>query len=67
MVINSNFRMYTKSRTLNHPVHSKEILVEMAHEIMSELLLESQVKFRRVGVRIGSLLKRKGQKSLFDY
>ena len=67
MVINSNFRMYTKSRTLNHHVHSKEVLVEMTHEIMSELLLESQVKFRRVGVRISSLLKRKGQKSLFDY
>ena len=67
MVINSNFRMYTKSRTLNHHVHSKEVLVEMTHEIMSELLLGSHVKFRRVGVRISYLLKRKGQKSLFDY
>jgi DNA polymerase IV (DinB-like DNA polymerase) len=67
MVINSNFRMYTKSRTLNHHVHSKEVLVEMTHEIMSELLLESHVKFRRVGVRISYLLKRKGQTSLFDY
>jgi DNA polymerase IV (DinB-like DNA polymerase) len=27
-VINSSFRMYTKSRTLNHPVNSKEILLE---------------------------------------
>ena len=43
-VINSNFRMYTKSRTLNHPVYSKEILLEMAHEIMNEFLSESQGK-----------------------
>ena len=67
MVINSNFRMYTKSRTLNHHVHSKEVLVEMAHEIMRELLSESHVELRRVGVRVSYLLKRKGQKSLFDY
>ena len=66
-VINSNFRMYTKSRTLNHPVHSKEILLETAHEIMNEFLSESRVNFRRVGIRVGDLQKRKGQKSLFDY
>jgi DNA polymerase IV (DinB-like DNA polymerase) len=65
--INSNFRMYTKSRTLNHPINSKEILLETAHEIISEFLSESQVRFRRVGVRVGDLQKRKGQKSLFDY
>jgi DNA polymerase IV (DinB-like DNA polymerase) len=67
MVINSNLRMYTKSRTLNHHVHSKEVLVEMAHEIIRELLSESHVELRRVGVRVSSLLKRKGQKSLLDY
>jgi DNA polymerase IV (archaeal DinB-like DNA polymerase) len=67
MVINSNFRMYTKSRTLNHPVSSKEILLETAREIMNDFLSESRVNFRRVGIRVGDLQKRKGQKSLFDY
>jgi DNA polymerase IV (DinB-like DNA polymerase) len=66
-VINSNFRMYTKSRTLNHPVYSKEVLLELAREIMNDFLLESHVNFRRIGVRVGELQKRKGQKSLFDY
>lgn len=66
-VINSNFRMFTKSRTLSHPVHSKEILLQNTHEIMNEFLSESRVEFRRVGVRVGDLQKRKGQKSLFDY
>jgi DNA polymerase IV (archaeal DinB-like DNA polymerase) len=66
-VINSNFRMHTKSRTLSHPIYSKEVLLEEAREIMSEFLSESRVEFRRVGVRVGDLQKRKGQKSLFDY
>jgi DNA polymerase IV (archaeal DinB-like DNA polymerase) len=66
-VINSNFRIHTKSRTLNHPVNSKEILLETVREIMNEFLSESQVEFRRIGVRVGDLQKSKGQKSLFDY
>jgi len=66
-VINSNFRMYTKSRTLNHPVSSKEALLEATREILSEFLSERRTEFRRVGVRVGGLQKKKGQKSLFDY
>lgn len=66
-VINSNFRMYTKSRTLNHPAYSKEVLLEVAREIIDDFTSESRVEFRRVGVRVGELQKRMGQKSLFDY
>jgi DNA polymerase IV (archaeal DinB-like DNA polymerase) len=66
-VINSRFKMYTKSRTLNHPAYSKEVLLEITREILSEFLSESQTEFRRVGVRVGELQKRMGQKSLFDY
>jgi DNA polymerase IV (archaeal DinB-like DNA polymerase) len=66
-VINSKFKMYTKSRTLNHPVYLKESLLEVAREILGEFLSESQTEFRRVGVRVGELQKRMGQKSLFDY
>lgn len=66
-VINSKFKMYTKSRTLNHPVYLKESLLEVAREILGEFLSESQTEFRRIGVRVGELQKRVGQKSLFDY
>lgn len=65
--IKSNFRMYTRSRTLNHAVSSKEILLEVAREILGEFLSENRTELRRVGVRVGGLQKRKGQKSLFDY
>lgn len=66
-VINSNFRMYTRSRTLTHPVSSKEVLLRVAREILGEFLSENRTEFRRVGVRVGGLQKSKGQKSLFDY
>ncbi|WP_440947034.1 DNA polymerase IV [Methanosarcina sp. T3] len=66
-VINSNFRTYTRSRTLNHPVYSKEALLEAAREVLGEFISESRTDLRRVGVRVGGLQKRKGQKSLFDY
>jgi len=66
-VINSKFKMYTKSRTLNHPTYSKEVLLEVTREILNEFLSESWTELRRVGVRVGELQKRVGQKSLFDY
>lgn len=65
--INSNFKMYTKSRTLSHQVSSKEAFLGVAREILGEFLSENRTKLRRVGVRVGGLQKRKGQKSLFDY
>lgn len=66
-VINSKFRMYTKSHKLNHPAYSKETLIEVTREILGEFLSESRTEFRRVGVRVNELQKRMGQKSLFDY
>jgi DNA polymerase IV (DinB-like DNA polymerase) len=66
-VINSKFKMYTKSRTLNHSTYSKEVLLEVTRDILNEFLSESWTELRRVGVRVGELQKRVGQKSLFDY
>jgi len=66
-IINSKFKMYTKSRTLNHPAYSKEALLEVSREILGELISENRTEFRRVGVRVGELQKRMGQKTLFDY
>ena len=45
----------------------RDALLEVAREILGEFLLESQTEFRRVGIRVGGLKKRMGQKSLFDY
>ncbi len=66
-VINSNFMINTKTHTLNHQVYSKEVLIDTAHERMNEFVSESRIGFRRIGIKVGGLQKRKGQKSLFDY
>ncbi len=66
-VINSKFKMYTKSRTLNHPAYSKETLLDVTREILNEFISENRTEFRRVGVKVGELQKIIGQKSLFDY
>ena len=66
-VIFSNFRMATKSRTLNHAVSDKGILHVTAREIMLQFLRESSMDFRRIGVRVGNLQQNIGQKSLFEY
>ncbi|MGD9778738.1 DNA polymerase IV [Methanomethylovorans sp.] len=66
-VIFSNFRMATKSRTLNHAVSDKGILHETAREIMLQFLREGSMDFRRIGVRVGNLQQNIGQKSLFEY
>lgn len=66
-VIFSNFRMATKSRTLNHAVSDKGILHETAREIMLHFLHESNMDLRRIGVTVDNLQQNIGQKSLFEY
>ncbi|WP_406660335.1 DNA polymerase IV [Methanolobus sp. ZRKC3] len=66
-VIFSNFKTSTKSKTLTHAVSDKDILNRNAMEMMQQFLRESTLNFRRIGIRIGNLQERTGQKSLFDF
>ncbi len=66
-VIFSNFKTSTKSKTLNHVVSDRDILSENAKELMSQFLEESEMNFRRIGVRVDNLQGNTGQKSLFDF
>jgi DNA polymerase IV (DinB-like DNA polymerase) len=66
-VIYSNFKTSTKSRTLNHAVYDKETLSKTAIDTMQQFLEESTLNFRRIGIRVGNLQERTGQKSLFDF
>lgn len=66
-VIHSNFRTVTKSHTLNHPVADKSMLREVSYQIMGELLDNSTLNFRRIGVRVGNLQESKGQKTLAEF
>ncbi len=66
-VIFSNFKTSTKSRTLNHAVNDRHILNENAKQMMQRFLEESDLNFRRIGVRVGNLQESTGQRSLFDF
>lgn len=66
-VIFSNFKTSTKSKTLNHVVSDRDILSENAKELMSQFLEETEMDFRRIGVRVDNLQENIGQKSLFDF
>lgn len=66
-VIYSNFKTETKSRTLNHAVYDKETLSKNAIDTMQQFLDNSTLNFRRIGIRVGNLQERTGQKSLFDF
>lgn len=66
-VIFSNFKTSTKSRTLSHPLADRRALHEISRELMRQFLAETSMDFRRIGVMVGSLNERTGQKSLFDF
>jgi len=66
-VIFSNFKTSTKSRTLSHPVSDRQVLHDTAREMMRQFLGENAMNFRRIGVMVGNLNVRTGQKSLFDF
>ncbi|NYT18938.1 MAG: DNA polymerase IV, partial [Methanosarcinales archaeon] len=66
-VIYSNFKTITKSHTLNHPVADKAMLREASYQIMTDLLDNSTLNFRRIGVRVGNLQESKGQKTLAEF
>lgn len=66
-VIYSNFKTVTKSRTLNHPVADKSMLREASYQIMGELLDNSKLNIRRIGVRVGNLQESRGQKTLAEF
>ena len=45
----------------------KEILQDISHQIMGELLDSSTLNLRRIGVRVGNLQESKGQKTLAEF
>jgi DNA polymerase IV (DinB-like DNA polymerase) len=66
-VIFSNFKTSTKSRTLSHPASDRQALHDNAKEMMRQFLGETTMNFRRIGVMVGNLSEKTGQKSLFDF
>jgi DNA polymerase IV (DinB-like DNA polymerase) len=58
---------YSRSETYEHPIDDYNILKAAAMTLLSRLLEEEKIKVRRVGVRVSDLVKKRGQKTLYEY
>ncbi|NYZ76686.1 DNA polymerase IV, partial [Candidatus Micrarchaeota archaeon] len=65
--VDINMRAHTKSKTLMHPSGDFEIVWKAVLELYSELLGETWLPFRRVGVRVERFESVKGQKKLGEF
>lgn len=60
-VVASDLTVYSRSKTFENPTNSLETFKETTKELFEKFLDESDVKARRVGVRLSSLTKREEQ------
>lgn len=66
-IIYSNFKMVTKSKTFNHPLNDKNILIQTSNKIILQFLENDGPDIRRLGVTVWNLQKNSNQKSLFEF
>jgi len=55
IIINPDIKTRTRSKTLDEPTNSLEILQETSKELVKEFLNENQDNLRRIGVRVSNL------------
>ncbi|MDQ1279896.1 MAG: hypothetical protein QG670_1158 [Thermoproteota archaeon] len=63
-----NFKVYSKSKTLEAPTQDFETIKAISKELLESLLREQfPLKIRRIGVRLSSLEEASGQKNLTEF
>ncbi|MEM4201539.1 MAG: DNA polymerase IV [Nitrososphaerales archaeon] len=67
MCVSDTLAAYTRSETYEHPLDSYEALRSISTMLLSRLLVEEKIKIRRVGVKVSDLVKKSGQKTLYDF
>ncbi|MFN3621547.1 MAG: DNA polymerase IV [Nitrososphaerales archaeon] len=67
MCVSDALATYTRSETYEHPLDSYEALRSISTTLLSRLLGEEKIKTRRVGVKVSDLVKKSGQKTLYDF
>lgn len=66
-LIDENMKTFTKSRTLAHPTGDANEITKIAKMLFAEIISETKMNFRRAGIKIEKLEKRKGQKTLGEF
>lgn len=67
VAISTDFKMHTKSQTLNAPANDLETIITASRGLAKQYLAGSKLKLRRVGVRIANLGIEKEQKTLGEF
>jgi len=65
--VTDNLSTYSRSETYEHLLDSYDDLKTAATALLSRLLEEEKIKVRRVGVRVSDLVRKLGQKTLYEY
>ena len=58
---------HSRSETYEHPLDGFDSLKAASLTLLSRLLEERKIKIRRVGVKVSDLVKKSGQKTLYEY
>ncbi|MCX9084551.1 MAG: DNA polymerase IV [Candidatus Methanoperedens sp.] len=67
IAIATDLKTRAKSHTLSVPAKDLDTIKSNAHELAKQFLVENPVRLRRIGVRVGNLVKEKGQMTLGDF
>lgn len=65
--IDSEMRMHTKAKTLQHPIDNAKDIESTAEALLNDLVGSTTIEFRRIGVKIERLESKKGQKRLNEF
>jgi len=65
--ISDNLSTFSRSETYEHPLDGYDALKTASLTLLARLLEEEKIKVRRVGVRVSDLVKKRGQKTLYEY
>lgn len=67
MAVMENLEMRTRSTTLESPTNAINIMKTCSKELLETLLRESELKIRRIGVRVSSFVEGFQQRELKDF
>ncbi|MFQ5976116.1 MAG: DNA polymerase IV [Candidatus Hydrothermarchaeales archaeon] len=65
--ITQDFKIHTKSRTLPNPTDDFETIKRVSRELMAVFLDGSDLKLRRVGIRVSGFSQKRVQKTFFEF
>ncbi len=67
IVVAENMKTYSKSRTLDSYTNTFETLKGISYQLLTQFIEKSQLKIRRIGIRVSDLTSTSMQRTLRDF